>query len=500
MIGTSTLEYVFIRASIACLRAITPLSILYCGFCVVYPPRSTFPRVLAAWAAVETTFYSLVYLPRRRYLQRPARHPTLLNREHRQLLFQRCYQTIPNPERYLTNWFLGSPLSEIKQENIKDFFRWAFLNTGDFDASDNEELERYVDGVEELLGRQIGPGRGRATCLRLTIDRVDMMHRSFTWYMIVGVVDMATAAYLRFKSFHFYHIPLRRFFTVFPFRFFSLLSTHRSPSSYISYWYRPHTSKSRLPILFIHGIGIGLYPYARFLAEINEKDEFQASDGEIGVIAVEIMPISFRITGAALPKEEMCKEINAILEAHGWDKFVLASHSYGTVVSTHLLQTPEIAHKIGPILLIDPVTFLLHLPDVAYNFTARKPKAANEHQLYYFASKDMGVAHTLSRHFFWNENILWKEDILDRDVTVALGGRDLIVDTEAVGRYLVGANDGNWEDGSWKEDTWIGEGLDVLWFKQCDHAQAFEQEKTRQRLVNVIKGYSRKGQQLIDIA
>lgn len=184
MIGTTTPEYVFIRASIACLRAITPLSILYCGFCVVDPPRSTFPRVLAAWAAVETAFYFLVYLPRRRYLQRPARHPTLLSREHRQLLFQRCYQTIPNPEQYLTNWFLGSPLSEIKRENIKDFFRWAFLNTGDFDASDNEELERYVGGVEELLGRQIEPGRGRAACLRLTIDRVDMMHRSFAWYMV----------------------------------------------------------------------------------------------------------------------------------------------------------------------------------------------------------------------------------------------------------------------------------------------------------------------------
>ena len=216
----------------------------------------------------------------------------------------------------------------------------------------------------------------------------------------MGVVDTATAAYLRFKSFHFYRIPLHQFFTVFPFRFFSLLSTHRSPSSHISYWYRPHTSKSRLPILFIHGIGIGLYPYARFLAEINDKDEFQASDGEIGVITVEIMPISFRVTGAALPKEEMCKEINAILEAHGWDKFVLASHSYGsslvpniaafantivsygTVVSTHLLQTPEIAHKIGPILLIDPVTFLLHLPDVAYNFVSisfllQHPELAN---------------------------------------------------------------------------------------------------------------------------
>ncbi|OCL06219.1 hypothetical protein AOQ84DRAFT_390332 [Glonium stellatum] len=500
MIGTSTPEYVFIRASIVCLRAITPLSILYCGFCVLRPPRSTFSTVLAAWAAVETTFYFIVYLPRRYYLQRPTPHPTLLSRERRQILFQRCYQTISNPERYLTNWFLGSPLSEIRRENIKDFFRWAFLNTGDSDASDNEELEGYVSRVEELLERPIEPGRGRAKCLRLTIDRVDMMHRSFAWYMVVGIVDTAAAAYLRFKSFRFYGIPLRRFFSVFPLRFFSLLSSHRSPSSHISYWYRPHTSKARLPVLFIHGIGIGLYPYARFLAEINTKDEFQASDGEIGVIAIEIMPISFRITGAALRKDEMCKEINAIVKKHGWDKFVLASHSYGTVVSTHLLQTPEIAHKIGPMLLIDPVTLLLHLPDVAYNFTARKPRGANEHQLYYFASKDMGVAHTLCRHFFWSENILWKEDIIGRSVTAVLGGRDLIVDTEAVGRYLVGANDGNWEDGSWKEDPWIGEGLDVLWFTQCDHAQAFERKETRQKLVDVIKGYSQRGEQLIDIA
>jgi hypothetical protein len=43
---------------------------------------------------------------------------------------------------------------------------------------------------------------------------------------------------------------------------------------------------------------------------------------------------------------------------------------YGSVVSTHLLHTPHIAAKIGPIILIDPVTFLLHLPDVAFNFVS----------------------------------------------------------------------------------------------------------------------------------
>lgn len=37
-------------------------------------------------------------------------------------------------------------------------------------------------------------------------------------------------------------------------------------------------------------------------------------------------------------------------------------------MATHLLHTPQIANRIGPVLFIDPVSFLLHLPDVAYNF------------------------------------------------------------------------------------------------------------------------------------
>lgn len=42
--------------------------------------------------------------------------------------------------------------------------------------------------------------------------------------------------------------------------------------------------------------------------------------------------------------------------------------SYRSVITTHLLHMPQIAQNIGPMLFIDPVSFLLHLPDVAYNF------------------------------------------------------------------------------------------------------------------------------------
>ena len=249
------------------------------------------------------------------------------------------------------------------------------------------------------------------------------------------------------------------------------------------------------------------------------------------------MPVSSRITHPALSKSEICAEIETILDHHGWDNVVLVSHSYGTVVSTHLLKTPSTAQLIHSIVLIDPVSILLHLPDVAYNFTRRKPERANEHLIYYFGSMDMGVSHTLSRHFFWFENILWKKDFEGRKITVSLAGRDLIVNSEAVRRYLTSGslscntstassttlialeathNDqggpttdqtnkavvkvdeatdeaakeaaATWNDGAWK-----GKGLDIIWFDSLDHAQVFDSHVTRRPLVRAIRAYCAQG-------
>lgn len=309
-----------------------------------------------------------------------------------------------------------------------------------------------------------------------------------TMYQIVMLVDSSTAALLRYNGFTLFRTHLKSSLAVFPPRLASLFTRNISSGSDLSYWYRPHTSKTRLPILFIHGIGIGLHPYVSFLNEINNGDPEAVEDGEVGIIAIELMPISFRITAPIPNKDELCRQINMILERHGFEKVVLASHSYGSVISTHLLQNPTTAAKIGPILFIDPVTFLLHLPDVAYNFTARRPKGANERQLYYFASTDMMVSHTLARHFFWAENILWKEDLRNRDVTVSLGGRDLIVDTESVGKYLNDV-DLKSEDTRWKDHNWQGNGIETIWWPTVDHAQVFERRDGRAKLVQVLRQY-----------
>ncbi|KAH7051132.1 hypothetical protein B0J12DRAFT_78504 [Macrophomina phaseolina] len=483
MIGTSTREYIFIRACIFLLRAITPACISYCALRFLSPARLRAPVALELWAACETLFFFFFYIPRKQHLQAAAVHPPLASRQERRLLFDRCSSHVPDHARYLRGWFMGAPLSEIKRDNLNEFLAWAFFNTGHVNTIDPDELDEYIREIEKQLGREVEPGRGNARCVRLTIDKVDMSHRSLLWYMVVLFVDIFASVRLWHFDFDYYGIPLRQYFSVFPLRPHDLTASKRSPSSTFTYWHRPHRSSTKLPILFIHGIGIGLYPYVDFLSDVNASD-----NDEVGIIAIEIMPISFRIAPKILGKDAVCVEINQILKRHGWDKFVLASHSYGSVISTHLLHHPDTAAKIASALFVDPVTFLLHLPDVAYNFTTRKPSRANERQLSYFASKDMGVSHTLSRCFFWSENILWKDDLAGRDVTVVLSGKDLIVDTETVGRYLAGRDllDG---DGSWKQSPWSGKGLEVLWFEHLDHAQVFDRPRDRAKLVKVLQEY-----------
>ncbi|CAK4030543.1 Hypothetical predicted protein [Lecanosticta acicola] len=520
MINNSRPEYVFIRVCIVGLQAIAPLAVLYTVFELLFlPAPSRLPTALRIWLRVEAIFYLFLSIPYRSYLQRDATHPPLKSKQDRQELFSRVVNNTEREqlERHVCFWFKGAKFDEIGREDIKSWVSWAFFE-GRTEHLDDEELEEYVRGLEGMLGRTFQDGKGKAVPLRLTLDPIEMQHRSLLWYLVriinpntiappvlipvrkmVGIVDLITYVRMWFYGYQFYRQSLSDFLTLFPFRPIALTARHRSPAKHLTYWLRPHTSKKRLPIVFIHGIGIGLYPYVDFLHDLQSQDH---QDGQVGILALELMPICFRITHPMPSKDNLCAEILQILRYHNITSFVLATHSYGSVITTHMLSNPTLQPKISSILLIDPVTFLLHTPDVAYNFTTRKPKEANEWQLWYFASKDPGVAHTLGRHFHWAQNALWLEEELvplvrqGLRVTVILSGRDLIVDAEAVGRHLASgaskAGRGTMSDDrsdGWKNEPWQGEGLELLWFEDTDHAQVFDSKTKRKRLLHVVARY-----------
>lgn len=74
---------------------------------------------------------------------------------------------------------------------------------------------------------------------------------------ITGFADLFTTLFLFAKGFSFYRQPRNTFFGVFPFRPMTLISSKESAAPEMSYFYRPHESKTHRPIVFIHGVGIG---------------------------------------------------------------------------------------------------------------------------------------------------------------------------------------------------------------------------------------------------
>ncbi|KAF9776115.1 hypothetical protein IL306_005748 [Fusarium sp. DS 682] len=290
-----------------------------------------------AWLALEALFYLIIYLPLNKHLQKPANHPPPPCRADRRKLFLQCHENIPDLALYLKKWFRGAPEDEIKRDNVKDFFRWAFLNMEEHDSAYDEELEEYIGEFEELLGRRFESGRGNAKCLRMTLDKVEMLHRSLTWYL--------------------------------------------------------------------------------------------------------------------------------------------------------LLRDPKISVYIGPVVFVDAVSFLLHLPDVAYNFICRRPSQTNEYLLSYFGSKDIGIAHTLFRRFFWADNLLWKEDLQNRPTAVVLAGRDSVIDTKSIRAYLLGSHDWVRKAPEVTGKNLSNGNVDVIWFQNLDHGQVFDQKTTRLRLVETVQAF-----------
>merc|ERR1712194_559411 len=117
--------------------------------------------------------------------------------------------------------------------------------------------------------------------------------------------------------------------------------------------------------------------------------------------------------------------------------------------------------RVLALTFIDPVCFMLAKPDVAYNFMYRKPASPTQLLLYYFVSKELYIAHSLAKNFFWRQCILWPEQLPPGAPTlVVLSGNDSIVPTHSVRRYLAAYSQKNPECD-----------LQVLYFSDLGHGE-----------------------------
>jgi len=179
------------------------------------------------------------------------------------------------------------------------------------------------------------------------------------------------------------------------------------------------------PIVFCHGLGIGLLPYVQFILELartgsemflivlphiamNMKDDVQ-SGSEVAVCALDM------------------------LSAWGHSKAHFVGHSFGTVFCAWLLKQKP--HLVLSASFIDPVCFLMMKADLLTNALYKDHSRFIQYTLQVCVFQELFICHTLMRNMFWWDCNVYACELV-APCFVLLAGCDDIVPAHSVRRYL----------------------------------------------------------------
>ncbi|KAJ8086715.1 hypothetical protein PM082_005538 [Marasmius tenuissimus] len=347
----------------------------------------------------------------------------------------------------LRTWFGRAPWSSITLHEARQWLYWSMFNK-DLPCPENMPQAHRVamdDALSQLqkrLGKEIPEGQSsHIKPLRLTLDPVTILSRPFAFYCFVAVANF----YIKLTS--------RRDLNFRQGSFDGLEYLIRVPSNW-----KP--SSAHRPIVFFHGLGLGLLQYhvllghlaatfkdrplliilqpyisqdifhPQFLTPMRRKETADSLAGlmsSLGWVDLERDPSS---------SEEV--EVSDSLPEKPHRGVTLLSHSNGSYAHAWMLK--DYPHMITRSCFVDPVTFCSWEGDVCYNFIYRPCTTGPELLVRYFVGRELGVANLLQRHFDWSSNSLWFEEIPNaRDPSKALfllGGKDGILNAPRVKKYL----------------------------------------------------------------
>jgi hypothetical protein len=261
------------------------------------------PPAAAAWLLLEAAFY-LFFVRRRQRLQRTGPPPALLAPAERDALFENCMAATVDLESFLRGWFLGAPLALVRRGNLEQWLAWAFFGRRwrELDEDARAEVGGRVRVIEDRLGRTFPTGYDPAVhSMRVTLDPLEAYHHPLGYYMLLALVDRVHGATLRLRGF----------------------VRHRAGRH--MYWYWPGRGAAPgtgTPIVLLHGIGIGLAPYAPLVRDLRRLGQ--------PLLLVELPHIASRICDEVPSVRATVDDLAAALARHGHAHAVFVGHSMGT--------------------------------------------------------------------------------------------------------------------------------------------------------------------------
>lgn len=199
----------------------------------------------------------------------------------------------------------------------------------------------------------------------------------------------------------------------------------------VAYYYHPGKSpddEERTPIVFVHGIGIGLIVYIPLIDQLLKSGR--------PIFCPEIPYVSgfrpWQSPNSVLPPAVVCSTMTEMLAKHGHLRGTFCGHSYGTTWLSYMCKYAP--HTIVAVCFLDPVCFCLHMPRLTKQFVYHRPDPGT---VAYMVRTDVIVSWTIQRCFPWAWIALFAEQI-QVPCSVFLSDGDMLVPSEKVEQYLRG--------------------------------------------------------------
>lgn len=181
-----------------------------------------------------------------------------------------------------------------------------------------------------------------------------------------------------------------------------------------------------IPIVFVHGIGIGLISYMPLIDALLKTGR--------PLFLPEIPYVSgfrpWQSPNAVLSPQVVTSTLSAMLASHGFLRATFSGHSYGTSWLSYMCKYAE--HAVASLQFIDPICFCLHAPRLTKSFVYTRPDPGT---ISYIIRTDVVVNWTIQRSFPWAWIILFTEQIRV-PTTVFLSEKDALVPSVKVDSYL----------------------------------------------------------------
>ncbi|CAN0112244.1 unnamed protein product, partial [Phaeothamnion confervicola] len=154
------------------------------------------------------------------------------------------------------------------------------------------------------------------------------------------------------------------------------------------------------PVVFVHGVGMGLSAYLGFVLRLATTQGARRC-----IMMIELPHVSMKLGKERVPSAaEIVDNVARAMHTHGFVAATWVGHSLGScTVATVVRARPELVHSL---VFLDPVCFLLWEVNVMRNFCYLTPSTPRQHVLRYVSSGELFISYYFHRHFWWHELFL----------------------------------------------------------------------------------------------